>query len=683
MKIVPTGIENFKELIDKDACYVDKTNLIEKVLKEKVVLYTRPRRFGKTLNMSMLYYFFSNKEKENAYLFDGLNISKNKEALKHQNQYPVIFISLKDMKESKIENQLVKFSYIIARLLDQFEDILDDDIFNEREKKLLKRYHLNTASKNELSESLLTISLCLRKYYHQKVIILIDEYDVPLQAAYQHNYYDEMVEFLRNVFSSSLKTNDALEKGIMTGCLRISKESIFTGLNNFSSYSILDNIGNEFFGFTEKEVKQLLKDYDLFDSFDEVKEWYDGYLFGNLEIYNPWSTLSYVKNKKADSSFEPISFWANTSGNELVVNYIQTGDRGLRKEFELLMNGQTIDKVIKPELTYREMDNINNIYSFLLLTGYLKVIEKTGDSQYKLIIPNREVYEIYKQSFMSYFKDYTSARKNELYQEFINGDARKVNLLLNDILIRSISYFDNQESFYHGFLVGLLNDYEVVSNREAGNGRFDICVLPETILVRNDFPAVACRAAFRRLHRRFQPVLRPRAGFPYRDAGGHRRVGLVPFDRTARTAVGAGAARADRKHRLLRSLPEHAAAGGAGCFHHAAAFRLPLPLCLDRRGRGHAAGPRREEFRAQILSAEDLGNARRAAADPHFRPGRADQPGDAGTGIFGAHPRGGVRTPGMENARHPVSRRVVLGVRPAALVPSGRKPFDADKQPLR
>ena len=481
MKIVPTGIENFKELIDKDACYVDKTNLIEKVLKEKVVLYTRPRRFGKTLNMSMLYYFFSNKEKENAYLFDGLNISKNKEALKHQNQYPVIFISLKDMKESKIENQLVKFSYIIARLLDQFEDILDDDIFNEREKKLLKRYHLNTASKNELSESLLTISLCLRKYYHQKVIILIDEYDVPLQAAYQHNYYDEMVEFLRNVFSSSLKTNDALEKGIMTGCLRISKESIFTGLNNFSSYSILDNIGNEFFGFTEKEVKQLLKDYDLFDSFDEVKEWYDGYLFGNLEIYNPWSTLSYVKNKKADSSFEPISFWANTSGNELVVNYIQTGDRGLRKEFELLMNGQTIDKVIKPELTYREMDNINNIYSFLLLTGYLKVIEKTGDRQYKLIIPNREVYEIYKQSFMSYFEDYTFVRKEDLYQCLVKEDVDQANEILGDILSRSISYFDNQESFYHGFLVGLFSGKKIKSNREAMHGRFDLCILPKQI----------------------------------------------------------------------------------------------------------------------------------------------------------------------------------------------------------
>ena len=428
MKLIPTGIENFKELIDKDAYYVDKTNLIEEVLKEKVVLYTRPRRFGKTLNMSMLYYFFSNKEKENAYLINNLSISKNKEALKHQNQYPVIFISLKDMKESKIEKQLVKFSYIIARLLDQFEDILDDDIFNEREKQLLKRYHLNTASNNELSESLLTISLCLRKYYHQKVIILIDEYDVPLQAAYQNNYYDEMVEFLRSVFSSSLKTNEALEKGIMTGCLRISKESIFTGLNNFKVFSILDEMKEECFGFTEDEVKKLLEDYNIISSMDEVKEWYDGYLFGKTEVYNPWSTLMYVDKKSQFPDYTAESFWANTSGNDLVVNYIQTGDKGLRKEFELLMNGQTIDKVIKPELTYREMDNINNIYSFLLLTGYLKVIEKTGDNQYRLIIPNREVYEIYKQSFMSYFMDYTSARKNELYQELVNGDAKSQSL---------------------------------------------------------------------------------------------------------------------------------------------------------------------------------------------------------------------------------------------------------------
>ena len=482
MKLIPTGIENFKELIDKDYYYVDKTNLIVNIINEKVVLYTRPRRFGKTLNMSMLYYFFSIKEKKNSYLFNHLNISKNIDALKHQNKYPTIFISLKDMKVPSMENQLLNFSSIIARLLDQFEDILDYDIFNDREKTLLNKYHMGIASKNELAESLLNISICLEKYYHQKVIILIDEYDVPLQSAYQNNYYDEMVDFLRSVFSSALKTNDALEKGIMTGCLRISKESIFTGLNNFTSYSLLNNGGSEYFGFNEKEVKQLLEDYQLSSYMDEVKEWYDGYLFGNTEIYNPWSILMYVKNKIQDQSFKPVSFWANTSGNDLVVNYIQNGDRKLRQEFESLMNGHALTKYIRPELTYREMDNINNIYSFLLLTGYLRVIEDLGENKYRLVIPNKEVYEIYKQTFMAYFEDYTTSRKNELYQELIQGDTKKVNLLLNDILLRSISYFDNQESFYHGFLVGLLNGYEVMSNKEAEHGRFDVCVLPDSIL---------------------------------------------------------------------------------------------------------------------------------------------------------------------------------------------------------
>ena len=481
MKLIPTGIESFKTIIDKNAYYVDKTNLIGDVLNEQVVLYTRPRRFGKTLNMSMLYYFFSIKEKENAYLFDGLNISKNKEALKHQNKYPTIFISLKEMKVSSMDDQLLKFSSIIARLLDQFEDILDNDIFNEREKILLNKYHMNTASKNELSESLLNISICLEKYYHQKVIILIDEYDVPLQAAYQNNYYDEMVEFLRSVFSSSLKTNDALEKGIMTGCLRISKESIFTGLNNFTSYSILNNIGNEYFGFTEKEVLQLLKDYQLSSYTSEVKEWYDGYLFGNIEIYNPWSTLMYVKNKIQDQSFRPISFWANTSGNDLVVNYIQNGSDELHEEFEQLIQGKSLTKYIKPELTYREMDNINNIYSFLLLTGYLKIKEDLGENKYKLIIPNKEVYEIYKQTFMSYFEDYTFVRKEDLYQSLVKGEVDHANEILGDILSRSISYFDNEESFYHGFLLGLFSGKKIKSNREAVHGRFDLCILPKQI----------------------------------------------------------------------------------------------------------------------------------------------------------------------------------------------------------
>lgn len=482
MKLLPTGIENFKTMIDKSAYYVDKTNFIEDVLNEQVVSYTRPRRFGKTLNMSMLYYFFSINEKENSYLFDGLNISKNKDALKVQNKYPTIFISLKEMKSLTFDAQISSFSNVIYELLDKNLEILSSDQLSDTTKDILNKLHNRSSCVEDLKISLRVITNALYTYYQQKVIVLIDEYDVPLQAAYQNNYYEEMVEFLRSVFSSALKTNDALEKGVMTGCLRISKESIFTGLNNFTAYSVLNNISSESFGFTESEVKQLLKDYNLSEKMDEVKEWYDGYQFGNNEIYNPWSTLMYVKNITQDVSFKPISFWANTSGNDLVVKYIQNGDKKLRKEFDVLMNGQSLVKYIKPELTYREMDNINNIYSFLLLTGYLKVIKDRGENQYELVIPNKEVYEIYKQSFMSYFEDYTTSRKGELYQELVDGDAKKVNLLLNDILLRSISYFDNQESFYHGFLVGLLNDYEVVSNKESGNGRFDVCVLPENIL---------------------------------------------------------------------------------------------------------------------------------------------------------------------------------------------------------
>lgn len=482
MKLLPTGIENFKTMIDKSAYYVDETNFIEDVLNEQVVSYTRPRRFGKTLNMSMLYYFFSIKEKENAYLFDGLNITKNKDALKHQNKYPMIFISLKEMKSLTFDAQISSFSNVIYELLEKNLEILSSDQLSDTTKDILNKLHNRSSSVEDLKISLRVITNALYTYYQQKVIVLIDEYDVPLQAAYQNNCYEEMVEFLRSVFSSALKTNDALEKGVMTGCLRISKESIFTGLNNFTAYSVLNNISSEFFGFTELEVKQLLKDYNLSEKMDEVKEWYDGYQFGNKEIYNPWSTLMYVKNITQDVSFKPISFWANTSGNDIVVKYIQNGDKKLRKEFDVLMSGQSLIKYIKPELTYREMDNINNIYSFLLLTGYLKVIKDRGENQYELVIPNKEVYEIYKQSFMSYFEDYTTSRKGELYQELVDGDAKKVNLLLNDILLRSISYFDNQESFYHGFLVGLLNDYEVVSNKESGNGRFDVCVLPENIL---------------------------------------------------------------------------------------------------------------------------------------------------------------------------------------------------------
>ena len=481
MKLLPIGIENFKELIDKNYYYVDKTNLIANIINEKVVLYTRPRRFGKTLNMSMLYYFFSIKEKDNAYLFDCLNISKNKDALKHQNKYPTIFISLKEMKNSTFDAQVSSFGDIIKNVILQNKELLESVYVDESDRVILQDFRFLKGTLNQLKYSLKTISRCLYNHYHQKVIILIDEYDVPLQSAYQNNYYDEMVEFLRNVFSSALKTNDALEKGILTGCLRISKESIFTGLNNFKTYSLLDEMNEKYFGFNEKEVKQLLEDYQLSSYMDEVKEWYDGYLFGNTEIYNPWSTLMYVDKKSHFSSYKPTSFWANTSGNDLVVNYIQNGSDELHEEFEQLIQGKTLEKYIKPELTYREMDNINNIYSFLLLTGYLRVVEDLGENKYRLVIPNKEVYEIYKQSFMSYFEDYTFVRKEDLYQCLFREDVDQANEILGDILSRSISYFDNQESFYHGFLLGLFSGKKIKSNREAMHGRFDLCILPKQI----------------------------------------------------------------------------------------------------------------------------------------------------------------------------------------------------------
>ena len=481
MKLIPTGIENFKTLIDKNAYYVDKTEFISEVLNEQVALYTRPRRFGKTLNMSMLYYFFSNKEKENAYLFDGLNITHNSEAMKHQNQYPVILLSLKDMKNLTFDRQLNSFSHIIYRLLEIHLELLESNKLTDVTKRKLKSLHSETASIEDLSTSLQIISQAMFTHYHQKVIILIDEYDVPLQAAYQNDYYDEMVDFLRSVFSSSLKTNDALEKGILTGCLRISKESIFTGLNNFKSYSILYKTRKEFFGFTEKEVQQLLSDYQLSSKMNEVREWYDGYLFGEHEVYNPWSTLMYVSSKIDSPNNKPQSYWANTSGNDIVISYIRNGNNALRQDFEKLMNGESVVKNIKTELTYREMDDINNIYSFLLLTGYLKAINDLGDHQYELVIPNREVYEIYKQSFMSYFTEYTTSRQSALYLAFKEGQTRTVNDILNDILSKSISYYDNKESFYHGFLIGLFHGFNIKSNREAGNGRFDVCIYPGTI----------------------------------------------------------------------------------------------------------------------------------------------------------------------------------------------------------
>ena len=477
MKKIPVGIENFKEMIDNQYYYIDKTELINDVMNEKLVFYTRPRRFGKTLNMSMLYYFFSHKEKDNAYLFDGLNVSKDKETMLHQNQYPVIFMTLKDMKNRNAELQKQQFLSLIQTVLEKNIELLHSEKVNFITKKRLESLVNNQVTDIDLQNALYYICVALKQHYQKNVILLIDEYDVPLQSAYTNGYYDEMVDFLRNVFSSALKTNDALEKGVLTGCLRISKESIFTGLNNFNVYSIMDEQSSTRFGFTQQEVNELLNEYNFLEQKDEVKEWYDGYWFGSTEIYNPWSVLKYVL-KAIQSKPEPESFWANTSSNELVVNYIKNADDVMYDEFEMLMQGQSLVKYLKLDLTYQEMDNQDNVYSFLLLTGYLKVISQIDMNTYELVIPNKEVYQIYKNSFMDYFNMYTKERKGQLVTALLEQKVEEAQAILNDILFKDISYYDNSEAFYHGFLVGLMQEYGISSNKESGEGRLDIFIKP-------------------------------------------------------------------------------------------------------------------------------------------------------------------------------------------------------------
>ena len=347
-----------------------------------------------------------------------------------------------------------------------------------------------------MKNSLKILSHCLYKYYQQKVIILIDEYDVPLQSAYNNGYYDEMVDFLRSIFSSALKTNDALERGILTGCLRIAKESIFTGLNNFTVRSITSQYACDCFGFTQEEIDDLLDYYDLINKRDEIKDWYDGYLFDKTEIYNPWSVLNYIKELLGDKDFHAISFWANTSSNDLVRQYIENATMKMKEDFEELINGKSIIKKITPELTYREMnfksskDMNDNVYSFLLFTGYLKIKEKVYENNelvedtYKLVIPNKEVKKIYENIFIKWFREYQNERDSNFIDALIQEDVTKANSILQDVLLQSISYYDNYESFYHGFMVGFLNadGYEVKSNRESGEGRFDLAVLPYSIL---------------------------------------------------------------------------------------------------------------------------------------------------------------------------------------------------------
>ena len=493
MKRLPIGVENFKTMIDKDFYYVDKTSFIQDVLNEEVILYTRPRRFGKTLNMSMLYYFFSIKEKEHADLFHGLSIMSNPKALTYQNRYPVIFLTMKDMKNNTFEKQLKMFSKIIVNIIEAFPELWNSDKLSSASLKTIEMYHEGAQEEIDLQVSLQFIAQCLMQHYGKKVIIIIDEYDVPLQNAYLNGYYDDMVNFLRNVFSTALKTNDALEKGVLTGCLRIAKEStpqagfsLFTGLNNFKVNSIFDEVSRQRFGFTQSEIDLLLQAYHAEEYKAVVKEWYDGYEFGGCDVYNPWSVLMYMDRLLNSSRKMPESFWANTSGNDIIYRYVKEANPLMREEFDVLASGGMIEKPIKDDLTYREMDQINNVYSFLLYTGYLKVVSCVNEEEkrYRLMIPNKEIKRVYVSIFREWFDEQVKNNGATFVEALKQKDISGATELLNTVLFQSISYFDYDEKFYHGLLLGMMSEYQVVSNQESGLGRSDITLLPISRLSR-------------------------------------------------------------------------------------------------------------------------------------------------------------------------------------------------------
>ena len=434
----------------------------------------------------MLSYFFSIKEKENAYIFDNLRIIKDHEIKSHQNRYPVIFISLKDMKDIAFANQLDAFKGIISEYIGNNSELLNSEKLDSVDLETLARYRKGNVSKAELKKSLRFISQCLKKHYNEKVILLLDEYDVPLQNAYLNGYYEETADFLGGIFSAALKTNDALEKGVLTGCLRIAKESIFTGLNNFKVDSIFDEVSSQRFGFTQSEIDPLLQAYHAEEYKAVIKEWYDGYQFGGCDVYNPWSVLMYMDRLLNSSRKEPESFWANTSGNEIIYRYVKEANPLMREEFDVLASGGMIEKPIKDDLTYREMDQINNVYSFLLYTGYLKVVSCVNEEEkrYRLMIPNKEIKRVYVSIFREWFDEQVKNNGATFVEALKQKDISGATELLNTVLFQSISYFDYDEKFYHGLLLGMMSEYQVVSNQESGLGRSDITLLPISRLSR-------------------------------------------------------------------------------------------------------------------------------------------------------------------------------------------------------
>ena len=492
---LPVGIEDFAEIRQAGFYYVDKTKFIEQLLDGwgKVNLFTRPRRFGKTLNMSMLRYFF--EIGADASLFDGLQIAKNKKLCEeYQEKYPVIFLSFKNVEGLTFADAQYRLAELIAGEAERFAFLAQSDKLTENERSLYcgltavreGRYAL---AGEVLVSALQLLSKLLSKHYGQKTIILLDEYDVPLDKAFQNGYYKEMVSLIRGMLGQALKTNEFLQFAVLTGCLRVSKESIFTGLNNFKVLSITDNRFDEQFGFTDAEVEQLLAAYNLADHLDETKAWYDGYRFGDADVYCPWYVINHVDVLRSNPLAKSQAYWINTSGNALVKLFIEMADKSTRDELERLVAGEAIEKHIRLELTYDEIDSsIDNLWSVLFTTGYLTQKGVTEDGAYKLVIPNQEIREVYKLQIQEWFKKKVFADTEQLqsfWQAFAMGDSEAVELFLNRTLSNSISVFDakgrdaERENSYHMLLVGLLAgkaDWLVRSNVEAGEGFADIIV---------------------------------------------------------------------------------------------------------------------------------------------------------------------------------------------------------------
>lgn len=493
LKKLPIGIENFEEMRREDFYYVDKSHVIEQLLTQwgKVNLFTRPRRFGKSLNMSMLQSFFEiGKDKT---LFDGLRISDNKELCeKYQGKFPVVSVSLKGINGATYEEArrfLIKIINEEARRLSVLSDSTELD---ETDHELLTQLKKKEMTNDSLVYSIRELTELLEKHYGSKVIVLIDEYDVPLAKANENGYYDEMVLLIRNLFENALKTNNSLKFAVLTGCLRIAKESIFTGLNNFKVYSITDKSFDETFGFTDAEVRELLRYYGQEKYYETVKEWYDGYRFGNVDVYCPWDVINFCSDHLADPGLEPKNYWANTSGNSVISHFIDSVGKPqklTRMELEQLVNGGIVQKEINSELTYKELySSIDNLWSTLFMTGYLTQRGEPSGNRYNLVIPNREIRNIITNHILKMFKENVKddgKTVSDLCDALLNQNPEKVELIFTEYMKKTISIRDTfaqkptKENFYHGLLLGILGfkeNWSVMSNRESGDGFGDILI---------------------------------------------------------------------------------------------------------------------------------------------------------------------------------------------------------------